>query len=217
MGYRGKVKEQEEARRLREQGMTVPDIATALGVSKSSVSLWVRDIEITIERRKIAGWRNGPNALTARRLAEIERLVAEGKERVGRLSDRECLLVGLALYAGEGAKTEGTVKFANSNPRMILFFVTWLRKFFAVDEARLRMRLYLHDGLDLEGANQFWSQLTGIPLAQFGKAYRAVPDPSIRKSKHPMGCPSVAYSCSRTHREIMGMIEALLSSSALPG
>jgi hypothetical protein len=27
----------------------------------------------------------------------------------------------------------------------------------------------------------------------------------------------VGYSCSRTHREIMGLVRALLSSSALPG
>ena len=38
----GKVSEQEEARRLRATGETVPDIAVRLGVSKSSVSLWVR-------------------------------------------------------------------------------------------------------------------------------------------------------------------------------
>jgi hypothetical protein len=48
---------------------------------------------------------------------------------------------------------------------MVLYFVTWLRQFFAVDETRLRMRLYLHDGLDLDAANSFWSDLTGIPLA----------------------------------------------------
>jgi hypothetical protein len=47
--------------------------------------------------------------------------------------------------------------------------------------------------LDLDAANAFWSELTGIPLAQFGKPYRAIPDPSIRSTKHPMGCPGVLY------------------------
>jgi Homeodomain-like domain len=42
IGYRGKVKEQAKARQLRAQNRTVADIAKALGVSKSSVSLWVR-------------------------------------------------------------------------------------------------------------------------------------------------------------------------------
>ena len=47
MGYRGKVKEQEKARALRAQNRTLADIAQTLGVSKSSVSLWVRDVPFT--------------------------------------------------------------------------------------------------------------------------------------------------------------------------
>ena len=45
MGYRGKVEEQERARVLRARNMTLQDIATELGVSRSSVSLWVRDAQ----------------------------------------------------------------------------------------------------------------------------------------------------------------------------
>ena len=47
MGYRGKVKEQEKARVLRAQNRTLADIAQTLSVSKSSVSLWVRDVPFT--------------------------------------------------------------------------------------------------------------------------------------------------------------------------
>ena len=75
-------------------------------------------------------------------------------------------------------------------------FVTWLRRFFEVDEARLRMRLYLHEGLDLEAAIAFWSELTAIPSIQFRKPYRAVADPTIRRTKHVMGCPAVVYGCT---------------------
>jgi hypothetical protein len=63
-----------------------------------------------------------------------------------------------------------------------------------------------------EKVGWFWSELTAIPLPQFRKPYRAVPDPSIRNSKHPMGCGTVAYSSTQVHREIMGMVDALLSS-----
>jgi len=93
---------------------------------------------------------------------------------------------------------------------MILLFCTWLRRFFDVDESRLRVHLYPHQGLDLDGASSFWSALAGIPLTQFGTPYRAVPDPSIRRSKHPLGCPAVSYASSVTHREIMGLVQALL-------
>jgi len=133
------------------------------------------------------------------------------------MNEREFLVAGAALYAGEGAKTDSCVKFANSDPRMIAFFCAWLRHFFAIEETRLRLNLYLHQGLDIDAARTFWSELTGIPTSQFGKPYRAKPDPSIRRSKHPLGCPAVAYSCSRTHRAVMGLVHALLSSEAIPG
>lgn len=226
MGYRGKTAEQERARELRAQAWTLNEIATELGVARSSVSLWVRDVafdETTrAERaranhllgnrdRRFGGRKNGPNKLARAKQAEIDRLLEEGRERIGRLSEGELLVAGVALYAGEGSKTDGAVRFANSDPRMIAFFLAWLRRFFAIDESRLRFRLYLHQGLDIDAANRFWSDLTGIPVSQFGKPHRAVPDPSIRKSKHPLGCPSVSYTCAPTHRAIMGMVHALLS------
>lgn len=216
MGYRGKTDEHERARTLRAQSWTLQEIADELGVAKSSVSLWVRDVEF-VPRPRQPGAHRKPHPWIARKEAEIEGTAAEGRARIGRMSERDLLIAGTALYAGEGSKTPGEVRFANSDPRMIALFCVWLRHFFEIDEHRLRLRLYLHAGLDLDAANRFWSDLTGIPLSQFRKPYRAVPDPSIRRSKHPLGCPSVGYTCTRTHRKVMGLVAALLSSEALPG
>jgi transcriptional regulator with XRE-family HTH domain len=217
MGYRGKLAEQQQARRLRRTGLPLAEIAATLGVSRSSVSLWVRDVEFTPLPRPPRGRRRAPNALQRRKQAEVDRLVEEGRARVGRLSEREFLVAGIALYAGEGAKRDGAVKFANSDPRMIAFHCAWLRRFFEIDETRLRVRLYLHEGLDLDASVAYWSALTGIPPSQFQKPYRAVPDPTIRHTKHVHGCVSIDYSCSSTHRRIMGFVRALLGDGAIPG
>ncbi len=214
MGYRGKLVEQARARALRADGHTLADIAAELAVSNSSVSLWVRDVERP--RRPRRARRRGPNVLQQRKAAEIERLVAEGKRRIGTLSEREFLAAGAALYAGEGAKGDGTVHFSNSDPRMVAFFCAWLRRFFEIDESRLRMRLYLHQGLDLTAATDFWSSLTGIPPDQFTRPYHATPDHSLRHSKHEHGCAYVSYSCSRTHRGVMGLVEGLLWPGSVP-
>ena len=133
------------------------------------------------------------------------------------LTDEAFLAAGVALYAGEGSKTDGKVRFANTDPAMVSFFCAWFRRFFDVDESRLRVRVYLHQGLDLNAAEDFWAEITGVPRSQFGKAYRAEPDPSIRHNKHEMGCAYVDYSSSRVHREIMGLVRALLSSESIPG
>jgi len=81
----------------------------------------------------------------------------------------------------------------------------------------MRARVYLHEGLDLDAAERFWSAVAGVPRRQFQAPYRAVPDPSIRRAKHEHGCAYVYYCCSRTHREIMGLVQALLASEAIPG
>jgi hypothetical protein len=200
------------------------EICEELGVSKASASLWCRDVEIDeVERerrsreRHLTGnegaRRRSPNKLQRAKQTEVAQMRALGHEMVGELSDRDLLIAGAALYAGEGSKRDGTVVFANSDPRMVALFLRWLRRFFEIDESRLRFWLYLHEGLDVDAATSFWSQLTGIPVHQFGTPYRAVADPSIRRSKHPMGCASVRYASSRTHRLVVGLVDGLLTST----
>jgi hypothetical protein len=216
VGYRGKVQQQQRARDMRARNMTLLDIATELGVAKSSVSLWVRDVEFTPSKRR-TGPQRRPHPAHEAKIAQIEALNAEGIERVGKLGDEAFLVAGIALYAGEGSKTDGAVKFANTDPEMVRFFCAWLRRNFVVDEARLRVRVYLHEGLDLGAAEAHWSGVTNVPRRQFSKAYRAVADPSIRRNKHEFGCVYVCYACATTHRSIMGLVRALLSSDAIPG
>src|SRR5712692_7399138 len=134
MGYRGKVKEQEAARELRALGSTLADIAEKLEVAKSSVSLWVRDVEFTPRRRRTGARRRGPNVLQRRKAAQIEALNQEGVVRLGQLNEQAFLAAGAALYAGEGAKRDGAIVFANSDPAMMAFFCAWLRRFFDIDE-----------------------------------------------------------------------------------
>jgi len=216
MGYRGKVEEQERARELRARNITLQDIATELGVAKSSVSLWVRGVEFTPSKRRTGPHRR-PHPAHEAKVAQIAALDEEGIQRLGTLTDDAFFVAGIALYAGEGSKTDGVVKFANTDPAMIRFFCAWLRRYCEVEERRLRVRVYLHQGLDLEAAQAHWYRVTGVPLAQFGRAYRAAADLSIRRNKHEFGCVYVCYACSVTHRRVMGLVRALLSSNAIPG
>src|SRR2546421_12316257 len=103
MGFRGKTVEQERARELRADGLTMPEIAATLGVSRSSVSLWTRDVPFVRGPRRLSTNRK-PSSLTVAKQAEIDRLLVEGRETIGRLSDRDFLIAGVALYAAEGAK-----------------------------------------------------------------------------------------------------------------
>ena len=127
MGYRGKIKEQEQARALRARNRTLADIARTLGVSKSSVSLWVRDVPFT-PTLQLRGPHRRPHPAHEAKLRQIEELNREGKERIGVLTDQALFVAGTALYAGEGSKTDGEVRFSNSDPKMVRLFCTWFRR-----------------------------------------------------------------------------------------
>jgi hypothetical protein len=216
MGYRGKTSEQQEARRLRADGKTLVEIADALGVAKSSVSLWVRDVPFTPSPRR-TGAQQRRQPLRDRRLREIAELDLVGRHMIGTLTDKAFLAAGAALYAGEGSKGDRCLTFANTDPAMIGFFCRWLRHFFVIDEARLRVRVYLHEGLDLDRAEAQWERITGVPRRQFQSANRVPARAGIRNNRHEFGCCYVRYSSSLTHRAVMGLVRALLSSSAFPG
>jgi transcriptional regulator with XRE-family HTH domain len=216
VGYRGKTVEQQRARELRAESWTLAEIADELGVSRSSVSVWVRDVVFDPKPAQRPIFRN-PSSLHLKKLAEIEAADEWAKAYVDSLCEDAFFAAGIALYAGEGTKGDGEVVFANTDASMIAFFCKWLRRYFVIDESRLRVRVYLHDGLDLERAHSFWSQVTGVPLTQFRQGYRAAADPTIRKNKHEHGCAYVRYCHSGTHRQIMGLVRALLISEFLPG
>ena len=63
-----KAAERAAAMALRRQGYSVGQIAGQLGVSKSAVSLWVRQIELTDEQIALLRG-NGPSRIAGRELA----------------------------------------------------------------------------------------------------------------------------------------------------
>src|SRR6202034_2984309 len=93
------------ARELRAEGRTYDEIAAALGVSKGSVSLWVRDLprpgRLSCEEPR----RRNAEALAAywatrglERAASRVATVATAASEIGALNDREVLIAGAVAY-----------------------------------------------------------------------------------------------------------------------
>ncbi len=130
-----------KARELREQGLDYKAIAAELGVSKSSVSLWVRDLprpdrlsDAEIQKRHKAAmatyWtRSAP--CRGRRRANAHQ-GGRPERTVGPLTERDILIGGGVAYWCEGAKNKphrrsDRVIFINSDPDLIRFFLRFLR------------------------------------------------------------------------------------------
>jgi len=167
------------ARALRAQGYTYLEIVADLGVAKSSVSLWCRDMPRVgrlsseeIRKRNAAGvsafWAEESPRREARRQAVSDRAAAE----IGSLTDREVIIAGAMAYWCEGAKNkpyrrlENDVAFINSDPKLITFFLRFLAVA-GVERDRIYCRVSIHESADVAGAERFWRQVTGLPDDQF--------------------------------------------------
>ena len=168
----------EAARELRRRGLDYNRIAAELGVSKSSVSLWVRDLprppRLSYEecrRRQAEGVRRYWDTERGVREAEREVVRTVAAARIGTLSDREVLIGGAIAYWCEGAKSKSyrradRVVFVNSDPGLIAFFLRFL-DVAGIARERLTYRVQIHETADAEAAQRFWLDVTGADPAQF--------------------------------------------------
>ena len=97
------------------------------------------------------------------------------KLKTGR--DIELFNLGVGLFLGEGTKKiKSTVVLANSNPKILKLFLKFLREICGINEGKIRAALNVFDDIDIKGAINFWSEVTGIHISRFGKTM-------VRKSK----------------------------------
>lgn len=214
------------ARELREQGLDYEEIAEALGVAKSSVSVWVRDLP-TPARLNYEECRKR-SAEGARRYWEAERPVREAHREavcraagaeIGLLTARELLIAGAIAYWCEGSKNKpgrrtDRAVFINSDPALIRFFLRFLDAA-GVPRTNLSYRVYIHETADVAAAQQYWLDATGAAPSQFRKPTLKRHNPrttrtNVGESYH--GCLRIDVCDSADlYRRIEGWTEAITS------
>jgi predicted transcriptional regulator len=129
-----KVEEREKAIKLRSQGMSIPKIANQLGVSRGSVSVWVREVELTPEQKKKLRDNSLGNNKYIREYAQKRKCdhekIREGYRQEGfklAQSDDSFRMI-CALYWGDGHKAKNTFAVSNCDCRMINVVGKWLVK-----------------------------------------------------------------------------------------
>ncbi|MFI2791351.1 hypothetical protein, partial [Kitasatospora sp. NPDC018614] len=165
----------DRARELRLQGWTYDQIQVELGCSKSSVSLWVRDLprperRDPSEQAKLAARKRWEHELAVRD-EKRQQTKAAATSEIGAMSDRELFLTGVALYWAEGAKDKSyarreNVQFINSDPSVIRIFRSWL-DLLGVEPERRRYRVMIHETGDVEGAERYWAGLLKVDASLF--------------------------------------------------
>jgi transcriptional regulator with XRE-family HTH domain len=166
-----KTKERVRARELRRsEGWSIKQIARELAVSRSSVSLWVRDIELTEAQRAALLERNpafnrqhsGWLVVSARR--REARLHAQEEGRALARRGDPLHIAGCMFYWAEGSKSRNALQFCNSDPEMVRFFLRFLRVYFPLRDEEIRVTCYLYADHERrqQQIEEYWLSLLGL-------------------------------------------------------
>lgn len=170
-----KIREKEQAIILRQKyGMSIGKIAYKLGVSKSSVSVWVRDIMLTNKQKQKLRESNpifnkslNDSQNKIRKARQIRKMYQlEGKAKFDELvGQKKNLAIALCmLYWGEGSKSKTKCALSNSDVNLLKFFKRGLIEIFAVPTDKITIRINCHTDIhSLKEIENFWLHQLELP------------------------------------------------------
>ncbi len=220
-----------QARELRKSGKSVTFIAKSLFVSKSSASLWTKDIVLTEQQAQDLA----TNKLQGAALGRIKGSLKQKHEREKRfqmatesavsrlpyITKDAFFVAGLCLYWAEGNKMRHKIEFCNSDRKLVQFMLVWFRTFFGITTNDLSCYVginELHEYRD-QTVKEYWRNITGIPLQQFTKTSykRSVQQKKYKNETDHYGVLTVRIKRpSRILFQLIGLIERIREMN-LPG
>jgi hypothetical protein len=203
-----------EARRLRSvEGRSVKDIAQAVGAPQSSVSLWVRDVALSVEQRDNLVCRARARRTRSRAAHYRERRLeyqADGRRRAR--NGEPLYVAGCMLYWAEGSKSKNAVQFVNSDPAMARYFVDFLRTYYDVrdDSFCISCNLFADHLEHQQEIELFWLDTLGLPATCLRKstvnAYSKY-SKKKRQGRLPYGTVRVCVHSTAIVQSIYGAIQ----------
>jgi len=170
--------DKQKALEMRKREMSYSQIKKALGISKSTLSSWLKDYPLSEKRirelrdsdQKIERYRE---TVRKKREARLDAFYKEEKAKIFPIGKRELYLAGLFLYWGEGAKSflSGKLMVSNTDPAVIKFFIYWLEKSLGISRERMKVQLHLYSDMDIDKEISFWSEMLKVDKKQFIRPY----------------------------------------------
>ena len=225
-------KDRNKALSLRLGGKSYTEISKLLGVPKSTLSGWLSGVSLSeqasrrIRKRVHSGSLKGLLARNRRQThLAIQRMryqnkVASGE--IGSISLEELKLIGAALYWAEGYKrpivvggrqrTYHPVSLTNSDARLVLMFLRFLREVCGVLDESITADVRIYEHMNTEMVVKYWQRLTRIPKHNFGKVYYGVSRSSKGKrpfNRLPYGAIQIRVNDTALFHKIMGWINGL--------
>ena len=187
--------------KARKEGLSLKEISVKFSISKSTASLWLRDIKLDkkaqkrLKKRKLLGYYKTQLTRQRKRKKLFNKLNREAFIQTNKIKfDKNYyLLLCAVFYWAEGTHSCDTVlKFINSEPLLIKTFLKLLRNSFTIDNKKFRALLHLHEYHNEQKQKEYWSKITGIPLSQFYRSYLKPHTKKRIRDNYP-GCIAINY------------------------
>lgn len=178
----------DKAIKLRKEGNSYYLISSSLKISKSVLSLWLKDIEYI--PNEITNQRIASNVDKVVKIRRIDKVLSINKSKdfarkeIGNFDSRDIFIFGLGIYLGEGSKTSNFTRIVNADPRIIKFSMIWLKKSFGLSDKNFRIRLHLYPDSDVQQVTSFWVNYLKLDKDKFHTPYI---DKRLNKKKNRVG------------------------------
>ncbi|MFA5926508.1 MAG: hypothetical protein WC831_06345 [Parcubacteria group bacterium] len=170
-----KEKEKSEAVKLRKSGHSYNEILALVPVSKSTLSVWLRDLGIakrqkqrlTLKRK--AAQLKAQQACRQKRVRKEKIIIYSAKKESSALMKNDLWLMGVMLYWAEGSKQKDhnvsqRVTFSNSDPNMMILFDNWLKNICSIPQKDLIYSIYIHETADQISAKKYWEDMMRVKI-----------------------------------------------------
>src|SRR3989338_8057609 len=173
-------RKKEDAIKLRKLGVSIKDVEKRLGIPRSTLSGWFRNVELTkgqkevLRRRRKDGlakarkkavlWHNSQKA---KRLKDAEKEAAVVLKNLN-LRSKDVLDLALSmLYWGEGFKKSLNVGIGNTDPNVLRFLIYVLKNNYQISNNALVAQLHLRADQDKQKEIKYWAKILNIPEGNF--------------------------------------------------
>ena len=166
-----KILEKSTAKELRGKGFSLREISEKVGVSKSSVSVWTRNVVVPqpfrdrLFQRAKAAHEKGTRAIRASKIARWKEYRKQARDEFSLFSKSPDFMFGLALYIGEGDKRSNcTLSIVNCDPKVLRSFLFFLQKWMYVLRNDVRCSIQIPPELSTDGVRQFWARYLNVSI-----------------------------------------------------
>ncbi|MBI2024507.1 MAG: hypothetical protein HYT03_00230 [Candidatus Harrisonbacteria bacterium] len=206
---------------LRREGKSYNEIRSViLNLAKSTLSGWLRNIDLSEEQMKKLEKRINNKLEKARfaaaktnrakRLLREVQIYRESTKEFPKFVQSPLFLIGLTMYWAEGSKRSNAIDLINSEPHVIKLMIKWFNKFLNIPLEKMKFRLYTHKQFAKENLENFWANELRVNISQFKKTIYKPSNHNFKKRPDYKGCLRIMTGSVDKFRKILNWQKALV-------